>query len=151
MRAQRAMNTATSERRRSEELSDRIGGTTVLVAVLSLIATAALALATLPALAPTVVILFVLLGSLGVANGAVFQLVPQRYPERVGAMTGLVGAAGGLGGFLLPFALGSLDEVTGTFATGFALYSAVAAVAVWAMVRRQAAWRAEWIGLEVAV
>ena len=133
------------------KLSDRMGGTTVLIAVLSLIATAALGLAMLPTLAPTVVILFVLLGSLGVANGAVFQLVPQRFPERVGAMTGLVGAAGGLGGFLLPFALGSLDELTGTFATGFALYSAVAAVAVWAMVRRQAAWRAEWIGLEVAV
>ena len=133
------------------KLSDRIGGTRVLTAVLALISTLALGLASLPALAPTVVLMFVLLGSLGVANGAVFQLVPQRFPARVGAMTGLVGAAGGLGGFLLPFALGSLDELTGTFATGFVLYACVAAVAVWAMVRRQAEWRTGWAGLEVAV
>jgi MFS transporter, NNP family, nitrate/nitrite transporter len=38
----------------------------------------------------------------GMGNGTVFQLVPQRFRDRVGLMTGLVGAAGGLGGFLLP-------------------------------------------------
>jgi NNP family nitrate/nitrite transporter-like MFS transporter len=131
-------------------LSDRRGGTAVLVTILAGGAVLAAGLATLPALAPTVVLLFLLLGSLGIANGAVFQLVPQRFPDRVGAMTGLVGAAGGLGGFAIPFALGSLEGLTGTFAAGFALYGAVAALAMWAMTRRQRAWRAAW-NLEVAL
>ena len=47
-------------------------------------------------------------GCLGIGNGAVFQLVGHRFPDRVGAMTGLVGAAGGVGGFLLPFGFGAL-------------------------------------------
>ena len=131
-------------------ISDRVGGTRVLTAVLALVTALSLGLAMLPALAATVALLFALLGCLGVANGAVFQLVPQRFPARVGAMTGLVGAAGGLGGFLLPFALGALDGVTGSFAAGFVVYAGVASLALWAMVRRQAEWRTGW-ALEVAV
>jgi NNP family nitrate/nitrite transporter-like MFS transporter len=51
-------------------------------------------------------------------NGAVFQLVPQRFPERIGLVTGVVGAAGGLGGFLLPSALGVVRDATGSYAFG---------------------------------
>ena len=131
-------------------LADRHGGTTVLVWFLSTVAALAIALASLPALAPTVLLLFLLLGALGMANGAVFQLVPQRFPERVSGVTGLVGAAGGLGGFVIPFALGALEDLTGTFATGFLLYAAVAIGATWAMTRRQIAWRRTW-QLEVAI
>ena len=61
-----------------------------------------------PASAVTVVLLFVLLGLLGMGNGAVFQLVGVRLPERVGADDRAVGAAGGVGGFLLPFGFGWL-------------------------------------------
>lgn len=131
-------------------LSDRLGGTSVLTGVFGVLAVLAAGLATLPALAPTVLLLFTMLGMLGIANGAVFQLVPQRYPARVGAMTGLVGAAGGVGGFLLPFALGGLHGTTGTFASGFLLYAAVAGVALAAIVNRQRVWRTTW-QLEVAV
>jgi NNP family nitrate/nitrite transporter-like MFS transporter len=65
-------------------------------------------------------------------------------------MTGLVGAAGGLGGFLLPFALGSLQGSTGTFAAGFIVFAAAAVAASFAVSRRQRAWRQDW-ALEVAV
>ena len=65
-------------------------------------------------------------------------------------MTGLVGAAGGLGGFLLPFALGSLQGSTGTFAAGFIVFSAAAVTASMAVSRRQRAWQRDW-ALEVAV
>ena len=74
-------------------LSDRYCGTRVLGVVLT-VAGAAAALATVPPLAPTVALLAVLLGLVGMGNGAVFQVVGHRLPERVGAMTGLVGAAG---------------------------------------------------------
>jgi MFS transporter, NNP family, nitrate/nitrite transporter len=131
-------------------LADRRGGTKVLIWFLSSAAVLLLALTSLPALAPTVLLLFLLLGALGMANGAVFQLVPQRYPQRVAGVTGLVGAAGGLGGFVIPFALGSLEDLTGTFSTGFLLYAAVVTGATWAMARRQIAWRRAW-QLEVAI
>lgn len=122
-------------------LADRLGGTKVLRGVLVTVAALAALLATLPGLAPTVILLFVTLGSFGVGNGAVFQLVPQRYPDRIGAMTGLVGAAGGLGGFLLPFGLGTLASRTGTFAAGFAVLAAIVLVAALAVGPRLRLWR----------
>jgi len=110
-------------------LADRLGGTRVLGVVLGSVAVLSLALGVLPGLAATVLLLWVTLGSFGLGNGAVFQLVGRRFPTRVGAMTGLVGAAGGLGGFLLPFGFGTLKGSTGTFAVGF-LAQAVLALAI---------------------
>lgn len=131
-------------------ISDRVGGTRVFVGVLALVGGLSTVLSSQPSLALTVALLFTLLGALGVANGAVFQLVPQRYPSRVGAMTGLVGAAGGVGGFLLPFGLGALRAGTGAFAAGFVVYALVGGVSALAMMQRQRTWRAAW-DLEVAV
>lgn len=131
-------------------IADRLGGTRVLTAVLGVVAAAGLALATLPSVGPTVALLFVTLGALGIGNGAVFQIVPQRFPTRIGAMTGLVGAAGGVGGFLLPFELGALVSATGTFAAGFVLFGAAAGVAALAVTWRTRVWRENW-DLEVAV
>jgi NNP family nitrate/nitrite transporter-like MFS transporter len=121
-------------------LSDRFGGTRVLGVVLTVSAGAAAALATVPPLAPTVALLVGLLGLLGMGNGAVFQLVGRRLPERVGAMTGLVGAAGGVGGFVLALGLGALASATGTFATGFALFANVAGLMALAVAGRDRAW-----------
>ncbi len=118
-------------------LSDRLGATRVLAAVLSTGTGVAVALATLPHLGPTVALLFVLMGALGAGNGAVFCLVGARFPERIGAMTGLVGAAGGLGGFLLPFVLGALRQSTGSFAAGFVVLGATVALTTTALLRRQ--------------
>jgi NNP family nitrate/nitrite transporter-like MFS transporter len=123
-------------------LSDRYGGTKVLVGVLAVVAGAAAVLASLPGLALTVLVLATTLGLLGMGNGAVFQLVGVRVPERVGAMTGLVGAAGGIGGFLLPFGFGSLASSTGTFAAGFAAFATAAGVMAVAVAFRDRAWSA---------
>jgi NNP family nitrate/nitrite transporter-like MFS transporter len=120
-------------------LADRLGATRVLSAVLTIAGALALAMSTLPILWASVVVLFVMLGALGMGNGAVFQAVGVRMPARVGAMTGLVGAAGGLGGFALPFAFGSLRSTTGGFGTGFALLSVTfgaTAVAAWSRTHR---------------
>src|SRR4051795_13185193 len=64
---------------------------------------------------------------LGMANGAVFQLVAQRFPGEIGAITGLVGAAGGLGGFVLPNVLGSLRQWTHSYGGGFLAFALVGA------------------------
>ena len=117
-------------------LADRVGGTRVLGIVLGTVAALGLALGLLPGLAVTVLLLWVALGAFGMGNGAVFQLVGRRFPSRVGAMTGLVGAAGGLGGFLLPFGFGSLQGATGTFALAFFVVAAVAAGGALVVTRR---------------
>jgi NNP family nitrate/nitrite transporter-like MFS transporter len=68
--------------------------------------------------------------AIGMGNGAVFKLVPEYFPHAVGSVTGLVGAAGGLGGFFPPLALGLIHRSTGAFTWGFALLAAFS-VACW--------------------
>ena len=76
--------------------------------------------------------------AIGLGNGAVFKLVPEYFPQSVGSVTGLVGAAGGLGGFFPPLLLGVVKEATGSYAWGFVLLAGFAAVCwgvCWGMVR----------------
>jgi NNP family nitrate/nitrite transporter-like MFS transporter len=61
--------------------------------------------------------------AIGSGNGAVFKLVPDYFPKSVGSVTGLVGAAGGLGGFFPPLVLGGIRDLTGSFTVGFVLLS----------------------------
>jgi len=100
-------------------LADRIGGTRLLLALFVLVGTCMLGLSTVPVFEASMGLLFVTLGLLGMGNGAVFQVVPQRFPKEIGVLTGIVGAAGGLGGFVLPTLLGGVKEVLGSFGYGF--------------------------------
>ena len=70
------------------------------------------------------------MGAFGVGNGAVFQLVGLRYRERIGMLTGLVGAAGGLGGFFLPTILGGARDAFGSYGPGIGAIAAAAAIAL---------------------
>src|SRR5688572_20081584 len=106
-------------------LSDRVGGYRVLVMLLAGFSVCVALVGTLPTVRVAVALLFVGMALLGMGNGAVFQLVPQRFPERIGLVTGVVGAAGGLGGFLLPSLLGLVRDGTGSYAAG--LYGCAAA------------------------
>ncbi len=99
-------------------LADRVGGYRLLVLLLAGFAVCIGAVAMLPSVGVAVALLFVGIGLLGMGNGAVFQLVPQRFPDRMGIVTGVVGAAGGLGGFFLPSMLGAVRELTGSYAPG---------------------------------
>ena len=99
------------------------------------------ALAFLPGLGATVALLFLAIGCLGIGNGAVFGLVPERFPTRIGSVTGLVGAAGGVGGFLLPFGLGSLASAMGSFTPGFACLAIAGVGTSLCAVRVERSWR----------
>jgi NNP family nitrate/nitrite transporter-like MFS transporter len=105
-------------------LADRIGGIRLLTALYVGICMLLLGQALLPPLALATLLLFLSMGLLGMGNGAVFQLVPLRFPREIGVITGVVGAAGGIGGFCLPTLLGGLKHWTGTFAGAFALFAA---------------------------
>ncbi len=63
----------------------------------------------------------------GLGTGAVFKLVAAEFPYQVGAVTGVVGAAGGLGGFFPPLVMASVKSMTGSYTIGFALLAATAA------------------------
>jgi NNP family nitrate/nitrite transporter-like MFS transporter len=65
-------------------------------------------------------------GFLGLGNGAVFKLVPLYFPKATGAATGIVGAAGGLGGFFPPLVLGFVKDATGEFTLAFVFLVAFA-------------------------
>ncbi len=88
-------------------LADRIGGTRVLTFVFGAVAPLLLLLSAMPGLTLAAIGFPLVMGVLGLGNGATFQLVGLRFGARIGVVTGLVGAAGGLGGFMLPIALGS--------------------------------------------
>ena len=76
-------------------------------------------LATMPPLNWGAIVLVGVMGLLGLGNGAVFQLVPLRFPKEIGMMTGIVGAAGGIGGFFLPNLFGTIKQATGSYSGGF--------------------------------
>jgi len=81
--------------------------------------------------------------SIGLGNGAVFKLVPQFFPSAIGAVTGLVGAAGGLGGFFPPLLVGALREATGSYSWGFVLLS-FASLGCFCLTWRTAATERKW-------
>ncbi len=99
------------------------------VLLVAFIAVAVLALtlaATYTAIAPLTVACLTMAVALGLGTGAVFKLVPEWFPDRVGAVTGVVGAAGGLGGFFPPLIMGIVKSATGGYALGFVLMALVA-------------------------
>lgn len=131
-------------------LADRLGGAKLLAIVFAAVAITMGAVATLPPLAAAVALIVVAMGLLGAGNGIVFQLIPQRFQREIGIVTGLVGAAGGVGGFLLPSVLGLTKGWTGSFSLGLAAFAGVAliaSVAVWSASR---AWVAATRQLEPA-
>ena len=125
-------------------LSDRWGGYRLLLFLLTGISICLGGVATLPGVSLALLMLVLAMAMLGMGNGAVFQLVPQRFAGRVGIMTGIVGAAGGLGGFLLPSLLGSVKDRAGTFGLGFALVAVAMLSGAAALVYLGRVWRASW-------
>ncbi|WP_218042024.1 MFS transporter [Streptomyces abyssomicinicus] len=113
-------------------LSDRIGPVRVLDASLGVVAAGALALALEPELMPGGTAAFLAMAAaLGAGSGAVFSLVALLAPaDRVGSVTGVVGAAGGLGGFVPPLLMGALYGAYGSYALGLALLVLVSVAAL---------------------
>jgi NNP family nitrate/nitrite transporter-like MFS transporter len=116
---------ATAMRPFGGALSDKYGGAQILLLALAGIALLSLGLTS----ANMVVFTAGALGCaamLGAGNGAVFKLVPEYFPKETGTVTGLVGAAGGLGGFFPPLVLGVIRGQTGSYTLGFVFLSGFA-------------------------
>ena len=125
--------------------ADRIGGIRTLSVMYAAAAVLLIAISFGP---PTLTIglaLFVLtMLSLGMGNGAVFQLVPQRFRAEIGVMTGLVGMAGGIGGFYLAASFGVAKQATGSYQASFLIFAALALLALFGLTMIKKRWRTTW-------
>ena len=116
---------ATAMRPLGGTLADKVGGRVILKWVFPFTAAMAIFLAC-PMMVTFTVGALGMAAAIGLGNGAVFKLVPEYFPDSVGSVTGLVGAAGGLGGFFPPLVLGFVKQRTGSFTLGFVLLSVFA-------------------------
>jgi NNP family nitrate/nitrite transporter-like MFS transporter len=110
-------------------LSDRLQASTVLAIAFVGVGLDAVGLswqATDPEILPVTIFCLTMAAFLGMGNGAVFKLVPHHFPHSTGSATGIIGAAGGLGGFFPPLVLGVVKDATGTFTMAFVFLVAFA-------------------------
>lgn len=126
-------------------VADRFGGIKSL-SVTYLLAGIGLLIASrgLPSAWMALAVFVVTMITLGMGNGAVFQLVPQRFRREIGVMTGLVGMAGGVGGFYLASSLGYSKEITGSYQAGFLIFAVLAALALIGLTAVKMRWRTTW-------
>jgi NNP family nitrate/nitrite transporter-like MFS transporter len=126
-------------------VADRVGGIRTL-SLLYIIAATALAVAGagLGQAWMALLVFVVAMLALGMGNGAVFQLVPQRFKREIGVMTGLVGMMGGIGGFFLASSLGYSKQLTGSYQVGLLLFAALACLALIGLTSVKRRWRTTW-------
>ena len=125
-------------------IADRISGVRALVVLLAAISACDFAFALwMPPFAAGIALLAFTYVCFGLGNGATFQLVPRRWQGRTGLMSGIIGAAGGIGGFYLPVIMGIAKESTGSYQMGFATFGVIAAAAFGLVVLHRARWL-EW-------
>jgi len=125
-------------------LADRFGGVKALSIVYGVAALALAAVSVAPTVAAALAAFVVAMLALGTGNGSVFQLVPQRFQAEIGVMTGLVGMAGGIGGFYLASSLGIAKQLTGSFSPGFLIFAGLSLLALGGLTLIKARWRASW-------
>ena len=126
-------------------LADRIGGirTLSIVYMIAALLLAAISMAPI-AFATMFPLFFAVMAALGIGNGAVFQLVPQRFRHEIGVMTGLVGFGGGVGGFYLASSLGLAKQWTGSASSGFLIFAGLALIALAGLTSVKKRWRTTW-------
>jgi NNP family nitrate/nitrite transporter-like MFS transporter len=126
-------------------LADRIGGIRTL-SIMYALAIVFLVVVSfgLPTKEAALAVFILAMLALGFGNGAVFQLVPQRFRKEIGVMTGLVGMAGGIGGFYLASSLGYVKQHTGSYQMGLLLFVGLAVAALLGLTGVKTRWRTTW-------
>jgi len=126
-------------------ISDRWGGVNTLTLVLAVVA-ACLVLVGFSSgsLAITTLLLMLCFAALGAGNGALFQLVPLRWPTTTAVAGSMIGEIGALGGGVVPNAMGLSKQFTGTYAWGFVLFAALSLIMLGVMRVMQIRWTRTW-------
>jgi NNP family nitrate/nitrite transporter-like MFS transporter len=126
-------------------IADRIGGIRTLMTMYVIAAIFLLIMSVgMPNVYLALTVVLLAMGALGVGNGAVFQLVPQRFRKEIGVMTGMVGMAGGIGGFYLASSLGFSRQLTGSYQVGLTIFAGLAILALIGLASVKKRWRTTW-------
>lgn len=131
-------------------IADRLGGIRALSVFFTVAALALVMTAYAGSLQLCAVGFFLASGAFGMANGSVFQLLPQRFAKDIGVMTGLVGCGGGLGGFMLASSLGYSKGLTGSYLGGLLAFSTLCILALVGLSLVKIRWRTTWGALAEA-
>ncbi|ARA81626.1 nitrate/nitrite transporter [Pseudomonas amygdali] len=122
-------------------LADRFGGIRTLTVMYAVAAIGIAAVGfNLPSSWAALALFVAAMLGLGAGNGAVFQLVPQRFRKEIGVMTGLIG----IGGFLLAAGLGTIKQNTGDYQLGLWLFAGLAVLAWFGLLNVKRRWRTTW-------
>ena len=126
-------------------IADKLGGIKSLYFFYGVVCLLAIISATytLPFYA-AIFVLFLIMANLGMANGAVFQLVPQRFGKDIGIMTGIIGCAGGLGGTAIIKTFGWSKGAFDGYAAGFMIFAIVVFIAILGISLVKTRWRTTW-------
>jgi NNP family nitrate/nitrite transporter-like MFS transporter len=126
-------------------ISDRLGGITTLTWVLVMTAVTLLLCGLAGGSLVLSTLLFMLcFTALGAGNGALFQLVPLRWPTTTAVAGSMIGEIGALGGGLVPSAMGLSKQYLGTYFWGFALFAALSALMLVMLRIMQIRWTRTW-------
>ena len=126
--------------------ADRIGGIAALAIVLLFVIGTLTLLTATPSLVLTTILFMACFAALGAGNGALFQLVPLRWPTSTAVAGSMIGEIGALGGAILPLTMGYSKQLTGTFAWGFLIYAALSAIVLGGLMLLQRKWTSTWVG-----
>jgi NNP family nitrate/nitrite transporter-like MFS transporter len=126
--------------------ADRVGGILTLAVVLLGTAVTLILLSVSPSLVLTTLLFMACFACLGAGNGALFQLVPLRWPANTAVASSMIGEIGALGGAILPNAMGFSKQYTGGFGTGFVFYTVFTLVVVGVLLGMRRTWTTTWVG-----
>jgi NNP family nitrate/nitrite transporter-like MFS transporter len=126
-------------------LADRFGGIRTLLGMYTVAAICIAAVGfNLPSSYAALALFVCTMLGLGAGNGAVFQLVPQRFRREIGVMTGLIGMAGGIGGFALAAGMGAIKQSTGSYQLALWLFASLGVLAWFGLHGVKRRWRTTW-------
>ena len=125
-------------------LADKIGGYRLLLTLFACVAVCLVVVRALPPTAMVIPALFLSMGMLGMGIGAIFQMAPQRFSADIELLTGIVGVAGGLGGFFLPSILGALKDISGSYGTGLLCFAGLIGASVVLLLEFGVQWNSTW-------
>jgi NNP family nitrate/nitrite transporter-like MFS transporter len=126
-------------------ISDRWGGVNTLTVVLLVVAVSLVLVgASSGSLVVTTLVLIVCFAALGAGNGALFQLVPLRWPASTAVAGSMIGEIGALGGGLVPNAMGLSKQYLGSYLWGFVFFALLSLVMLGVMRVMQIRWTRTW-------
>ena len=125
-------------------VSDKVGGINTLTYVLTGVAVLAIITGNMSSLTTTTLMFMACFALLGAGNGALFQLVPLRWPLTTAVAGSMIGEIGALGGAIVPNAMGLSKQYSGTYLWGFVTFAALAIIMLVMLRKVQIRWTKTW-------